>query len=174
MDMDMETKQLSVTIAAKEDEKLDFDELTALSDEVMDRISDIDGIETIGATAGGSSTMSLMSSSTDSVSMYIILDEDSDVSSSEVADQIAEKTKDMDCDISTDTSSMDMTSYFGSGISVKIKGSDLDKLQDIAADVAQILEDTEGVIDIDDGLNDTTAELKITVEIGRASCRERV
>lgn len=164
MDMDMETKQLSVTIAAKEDEKLDFDELTALSDEVMDRISDIDGIETIGATAGGSSTMSLMSSSTDSVSMYIILDEDSDVSSSEVADQIAEKTKDMDCDISTDTSSMDMTSYFGSGISVKIKGSDLDKLQDIAADVAQILEDTEGVIDIDDGLNDTTAELKITVD----------
>ena len=84
--------------------------------------------------------------------------------SSEVADQIAEKTKDMDCDISTDTSSMDMTSYFGSGISVKIKGSDLDKLQDIAADVAQILEDTEGVIDIDDGLNDTTAELKITVD----------
>ena len=108
--------------------------------------------------------MSLMSSSTDSVSMYIILDEDSDVSSSEVADQIAEKTKDMDCDISTDTSSMDMTSYFGSGISVKIKGSDLDRLQDIAADVAQILEDTEGVIDIDDGLNDTTAELKITVD----------
>ncbi len=164
MDMDMETNQLSVTIAPKEDEKLDFDELTALSDEVMDRISDIDGIETIGATAGGSSTMSLMSSSTDSVSMYIILDEDSGVSSSEVADQIAEKTKDMDCDISTDTSSMDMTSYFGSGISVKIKGNDLDKLQDIAADVSKILEDTEGVIDIDDGLDDTTAELKITVD----------
>lgn len=164
MDMDMETNQLSVTIAPKEDEKLDFDELTALSDEVMDRISDIDGIETIGATAGGSSTMSLMSSSTDSVSMYIILDEDSGVSSSEVADQIAEKTKDMDCDISTDTSSMDMTSYFGSGISVKIKGSDLDKLQDIAAEVSKILEDTEGVIDIDDGLDDTTAELKLTVD----------
>ena len=37
----------------------------------MDKISDIKGIDTIGATAGGSSTMNLMSSGSDSVSMYI-------------------------------------------------------------------------------------------------------
>ena len=41
----------------KDDEKLDFKQLTELSDKVMDKISDIKGIDTIGATAGGSSTM---------------------------------------------------------------------------------------------------------------------
>lgn len=62
MDMDMESDQISLTITAKEDEKLDFDELTAMSDQVIDKISDIKGIDTIGATAGGNSTMSLMNS----------------------------------------------------------------------------------------------------------------
>ena len=169
MDMDMESNQLSVTIAPKEDEKLEFDELTALSDDVIERISDIEGIETIGATAGGSSTMSLMSTSSDSVSMYIILDEESDVTSSEIADQIMEKTADMDCEISTSTSSMDTTAFFGSGISVEIKGNDLEKLQELATKVAETLENTEGIIDIEDGLDETTPELKITVDKEKAA-----
>ena len=169
MDMDMESNQLSVTIAPKEDEKLEFDELTALSDDVIERISDIEGIETIGATAGGSSTMSLMSTSSDSVSMYIILDEESDVTSSEIADQIMEKTADMDCEISTSTSSMDTTAFLGSGISVEIKGNDLEKLQELATKVAETLENTEGIIDIEDGLDETTPELKITVDKEKAA-----
>lgn len=39
MDMDMETNQLSVTISAKEGEKLTFEELTQASDDVIQRIS---------------------------------------------------------------------------------------------------------------------------------------
>ena len=39
MDMDMETNQLSVTISAKEGEKLTFEELTLSSDDVIQRIS---------------------------------------------------------------------------------------------------------------------------------------
>lgn len=88
MDMDMESNQISLTIEAKDDEKLDFKQLTELSDKVMDKISDIKGIDTIGATAGGSSTMNLMSSGSDSVSMYILLDEKLDVSSDKVIDEI--------------------------------------------------------------------------------------
>lgn len=53
---------------------------------------------------------------------------------------------------------------FGSGLSVRIKGNDIDKLQKLAGDVADILKDTNGVTDIDDGLGDTINELKITVD----------
>ena len=60
MDMDMETNQLSVTISAKEGEKLTFEELTQASDDVIQRISKIKGIKTVGAMAGGDSTMNLM------------------------------------------------------------------------------------------------------------------
>ncbi len=55
MDMNMETNQISATISAKEDETLTFDELTEMADEVVEKALTIDGIETIGAMAGGSS-----------------------------------------------------------------------------------------------------------------------
>lgn len=169
MDMDMESDQISLTITAKEDEKLDFDELTAMSDQVIDKISDIKGIDTIGATAGGNSTMSLMNSGTDSVSMYVLLDENKKVSSDDVISEIEDRTKDLDCEVTADSSSMDYSAYFGSGISVKIKGNDIDKLQKLASQVAEVLEGTEGVVDVDDGLKDTTNELKITVDKEKAA-----
>ena len=53
MDMNMETEQLTVTVSAKEDEKLTFEELTERADEVVDKISGISGVDSIGAMAGG-------------------------------------------------------------------------------------------------------------------------
>ncbi len=169
MDMDMETNQLSATVSAKEGESLSFEELKEYSNEIIERISDIEGIDTIGAMMGGSSTTSLLGGGSDSVSMYILLDEDADVSIEEVESEILARTEDMDCVISTSSSSMDYTSYFGSGLSIQIKGNDLDTLQKLAAEVAAILEDTEGTVDIDDGLDNTTPQLSITVDKEKAA-----
>lgn len=170
MDMNMESNQMSVTISAKEDETLDFDELTAASDEVIDRISDIEGIDTIGAMAGGNSTMSMMGGgSTDSVTMYIILDEDSKVKAQDVADEITERTKDMDCLVDAQASAMDMSALMASGLSVQIEGNDLDTLQELAAQVAEVVENTSGTTDVKDGLDNTTPEFKITVDKEKAA-----
>ncbi len=54
-------------------------------------------------------------------------------------------------------------------VSLSIKGNDIDKLQKLAGDVADILKDTNGVTDIDDGLGDTLHELKITVDKEKSS-----
>ena len=170
INMDMETDQLTVTIAAKEDEKLSFEELTEMADEVVDKISTIDAIDTIGAMAGGGGTMSMMSgSSTDSVSLYLILAENRDMSTAEISDEIAALTKDMDCAITTDSSSMDMTSLFGSGLTIEVKGNDIQTLQEIAAEVAQLTEETEGTTDVDDGLDKNTPQLSISVDKERAA-----
>lgn len=169
MDMDMETNQISVSVSAKEGEKLTFQELTKASDQVMERISDIKGIDTVGAMAGGNSTTSLMGGGNDSVSMYILLDEDTDVKVSDVTDAIAEKTKDLDCEVSTNTSSMDYSSYFGSGLSVRIKGNDIETLQKLAGEVADVMKDTKGTIDIDDGMEDSEPQLTISVDKKKAA-----
>lgn len=169
MDMDMETNQISVSVSAKEGEKLTFQELTEASDQVMKRISDIKGIDTIGAMAGGNSTTSLMGGGNDSVSMYILLDEDTDVKVSDVTDAITEKTKDLDCEVSTNTSSMDYSSYFGSGLSVRIKGNDIETLQKLAGKVADVMKDTKGTIDIDDGMEDSEPQLTISVDKKKAA-----
>ena len=169
MDMDMETNQISVSVSAKEGEKLTFQELTEASDQVIERISDIKGIDTVGAMAGGNSTTSLMGGGNDSVSMDILLDEDADVKVSDVTDAIAEKTKDLDCEVSTNTSSMDYSSYFGSGLSVRIKGNDIETLQKLAGEVADVMKDTKGTIDIDDGMEDSEPQLTISVDKKKAA-----
>lgn len=169
MDMDMETNQISVSIAAKEGENLTFDELKDASNEVIDKISDIKGIDTIGASIGGNSTMSLMGGGSDTVTMYVLLDEDSDVSNDEVSAQILDRTKNMDCDVTCDSSSMDYSAYFGQGISARIKGNDIDTLQKLAGEVASLMEDTKGTVDVDDGLDDATPQLTITVNKEKAA-----
>ena len=169
MDMNMETNQISATISAKEDQTLTFDELTEMADEVVEKALTIDGIETIGAMAGGSALSMMGSSSTDSISMYMILDEESEVSSAEVTAQLDELTKDMDCEVTTDTSASDMTALMGSGLTINVKGNDLDKLQEFAGEVAKVVENTEGTVDVDDGLDNTTPSFTISVDKEKAA-----
>lgn len=169
MDMDMETNQLTVTVGPKEDEIYTFEELTDMSDQVLEKISDIEGIETIGAAAGGNSTMSLMSGGSGSVTMYILLDENSNVTTTQVADEIMERTKDMDCLVESSAGSSDFTSYFGNGLSIEIKGNDLDTLQELAADVAKVVAQTEGTVDVEDGLDDTSPQWTISVDKEKAA-----
>lgn len=169
MDMEMESDQLTVTIGPKDEQVLKFDELTELSDEVVQRLSGIEGIDTIGAMAGGGGTMLSMSGGTDSVTLYLILDEESDVSSDAITTQITELTKDLDCAISTDSSASDMSAFLGSGITVQISGNDLDKLQGLAKQVAEVVEQTKGTIDVEDGLDDTTPSFTIHVNKEKAA-----
>lgn len=169
MDMNMETNQISATISVKEDQTFTFGELTEMADEVVEKAMTIDGIETIGAMAGGSALSMMGSSSTDSISMYMILDEESEVSSADVIEQLDELTKDMDCEVTTDTSASDMTSLMGSGLTINVKGNNLDKLQELAGEVAKVVEDTEGTVDVDDGLANTTPSFTISVDKEKAA-----
>ena len=167
MDMNMETEQLTVTVSAKEDEKLTFEELTERADEVVDKISGISGVDSIGAMAGGGGIMS-MGGSTDSVTMYVLID-DSGATGSEITASIQALTADLDCDVNTDSSASDLSSFFGSGISVRVSGKDLDKLQKLAGQIAEVVEKTEGTVDVDDGLGDTTPSFTVKVDKEKAA-----
>ena len=169
MDMDMETNQLTVSIAAKEGERFTFQELTEMSNQVIEKISDIEGVGTIGASAGGDAASSLLGGSSQTVTMYILLDEEAEVTTKEITGKIAERTKDLNCEVSTSSSSMDMTALFGSGLSLQIKGSDLNTLQELAKEAAKILEETEGAIEIEDGLEEATPQWTITVDKEKAA-----
>lgn len=164
MDMKMESGQLSVKVSPKKDVQMTFGELTNLSDQVLEKISNIEGIDTIAATAGGTSTMNLMNANNQTVNLYLLLDEESSRTTDEISAEIQEKTKDVNGIVETNASSMDYTSYFGEGLSVRIKGSDLQTLQELAKKTAAILGKTEGVTDVEDGLDNTAEQLTITVD----------
>ena len=74
----------------------------------MDKISGISGVDSIGAMAGGGGIMSM--GSTDSVTMYVLID-DSGATGSEITASIQALTADLDCDVNTDSSASDMSSF---------------------------------------------------------------
>lgn len=168
MDMNMETNQLTVTVGPKEEQTLTFEELTELSDEVVEKLSGIEGVKTIGAMSGGGMAASV-GGKNETVTMYVLLDEKTDASSSSVARQIEQMTDEMDCAVAVDSSSSDMTALFGSGLTIQIRGNDLDQLQALAKEVAALVEDEEGTVGVDDGLDDTTPSFTVHVDKAKAA-----
>ena len=165
LDMDIEVDQLSMTVAPREDQDITDQELMELCDQVTERVMGIKGIETVGVMMGGNSVLSAFGmGGGQSATYYILLDEKNHRKMGDIQSEIEEKTKDIDCMVTVETASNDTMSMLGSGLTVMVKGRDLDQIREYTEEVVRIMEDTPGVIDIKDGLNDTTPCLKIHVD----------
>ena len=166
---DMESTQMSLTLTTPEGSSLA--DTAKVADEAIKRIETLDDVEDIGAMVSGSNMMSMMGSGSGSdreVSMYVMLKEDKKLSNDELAAVILDQTTDLNCEVSVQTSNMDMSSLGGSGISVMIKGRELDKLKEIASDVADILSSVEGTRNVSDGIEEKTVEMRLVVDKNKA------
>lgn len=166
---DMDSTQISVSIKMPDGSHID--DTTDMSQQIMDKISSIDDVKTVGAMlSSGTASMFGMSGDTDvtSVSMYVILKDDKTHTSQEIAQQINEMCGDMDCTVSASGSSMDMSALGGSGVTVNVKGNDIETLQELAQKVADKLSETEGIAEVDNGMDNPSNELKITVDKEKA------
>ena len=161
---DMSSTQMTATISPKEGQELTDDELQKISDDFVKIVGKIDDVEGVGAMNGSGTMMGMSSSSSsNSMSVYIVLKEDMKHSNKEIAKMIKDDTSSLNCDISVNESTMDMGSMVGSGISIQIKGDDLDKLQDISKDMVDILKNTDGAIDIKSSLDNSEVEQRVSV-----------
>ena len=166
---DMESTQMSLTLTTPEGSSLA--DTAKVADEAIKRIETLDDVEDIGAMVSGSNMMSMMGSGSGSdreVSMYVMLKEDKKLSNDELAAVILDQTADLNCEVSVQTSNMDMSSLGGTGISVMIKGRELDKLKEIASDVADILSSVEGTRNVSDGIEEKTVEMRLVVDKNKA------
>ena len=160
-----DSTQLSVTLEMPKDSKKQ--DARDMSETIIDRITEIEDVDTVGALQSDGSGF-MFGQGGNSVSFYVLLKEDKKLSSKKVANIITNKTKDLKVDIKVNSSNMDMSALGGSGINLIVKGNDLDKLKDIAKDVSKILEKTQGVTEVDNGLGDGNKETKIIVDKEKA------
>lgn len=101
--------------------------------------------------------------------MYLVLKEDRKLSSAGLEKEIKKRTKGIeDCEINISTSSMDMSALGSSGINIRIKGKELDTLQEISADLARQVEKVKGTQNVSDGLQDSDPQYKIIVDKAKA------
>lgn len=160
---DMSSTQMTATISAKEGQEVTQADLESASDEFVNKVKEIRDVQGVGAMTG-SGGLAGSSSSSKSVSVYIVLKEDMKHTNKEIAKMIKEKTKSLDYDIQVNESAMDTGSMIASGISIKIKGDNLDKLQSISEDMTKLLKSVKGVTDIKSDLDNIEVEQRISVD----------
>ena len=165
---DMDSTQLTVSVELDKDATLQ--ETGEVTDKVVAEILSIEDVENVGAMTSAS-TMSMLGGgggSTNATSIYVVTKEEKSMSNEEIADIIKEKTASLPAKISVDTSSMDMSALGGSGITIQVRGRDLDTLRTIAEEVAAVLESVEGTSNVQDGLADSDEELRVRIDRDRA------
>ena len=170
---DMDSTQISMTLTLPKDTPLA--ETAEVTDRVVEKLMEMDEVVDVGAMAS-TSNMGMLTgggnSSTNVTSLYISLREDKERDNLEIARDIEINISDIletaQAEAAIETSTMDMSALGGSGITVQIKGRELDTLQEIARDVAAIVESVEGTVDVSDGLEESTGELRIIIDRNKA------
>lgn len=165
---DMDSTQLTVNVQLSQEATLA--ETGELTDQVVERILEIEDVANVGAMSSSSSTSLLGggSSASNATTIYVVTHEEKNMSNEELGKLIHEKTADLEAEITVETSSMDMSALGGSGITIQVQGRDLDTLQQIAKDVAVVVSGVEGVTNVSDGLGETDEEMRIIVERKKA------
>ena len=166
---EMDSTQMTMSVSMPKDTPLS--ETAEVTDEIVERLMGMEDVADVGAMASTSTMTALTgggNSATNATDLYISLKEDKSKTNKELAADMTEMMKDIceknDAEISIETSNMDMSALGGSGISIQIKGRDLDTLQELAKQVAAIVETVEGTQNVSDGLEESTGELRIIID----------
>ncbi len=164
---EMEAPQMSLNVEMPKGSN--FLEKTHMADMVIERISEIEGIKTIGAfnneSAGG---MFGGGSGDSSTSIYLLLDDSKELDNKRIERDILRKTEDLEADIIISSSNMNMSALGGSGVEILLKGRELDKLQELAIDISKIVENTKGTVDVSAGMEENLSEMRIIVDKEKA------
>lgn len=172
---------ISTTIAVNSD--IPFDKLSNYTDDLAKTIKDSSNeIETVSARFGNSSgMMALISSSSSnvtSISLTIKLKDNhrkaTDYYENNIKDIITkhnstENLKQYEIKKSdiyeseTESSSSSITSFTSSGVSIRVKGYNLEKMEEVAVKLAQIMSEVEGTKKVSTGVVGSDNNLKIYV-----------
>ena len=160
---EMDSPQVSVSIEMPQEATTE--ESRAMCDTVLERILSVEGVSTVGAME----SQSLMGGGS-SLSIYVLLGEERSESSQQIARRIEEATADLDCTVTANGSTMDMSMMTGgSGIRLAVTGDDMDLLRQTAAGLAECLSGVEGVASVSDGQEDSSTEVRVTVDKNKAA-----
>ncbi len=161
----------SVSVSVSMPDTYSWDETCSALDDLYTTLSGVTDVETVGIINNGSSTggdMSLLSMGSGGTNIYLLLKEERTATVDEIASEIREKTKDLPYEVSVSSANMDMSMLSGGDVAIDVYGSDLDDLRRSAQMVADAIGETEGIAEVDNGLGETTGELRIEVDKTKA------
>ncbi len=161
----MGSEQLSMTVVMPAENSSEEDYETA--DEIISKVSEIEGVDTIGGVMTASA--SIGSTSDKDYTFMLLLKEDYFQKNTEIAGEIEKVLEEMPLkDFSVSESNMDMSAMLGSGLQVNISGKDNDKLIEISEDIMKIVGEIDGFEEITNGQEAGDEEVIVTVDKDKA------
>lgn len=161
----MESTQVSMNLEMEKGTSLE--DTAKVADQVMERVGKIPDIEDVGAMVAASDMMGTRVEE-NKVSFYAITKERPSMDNQSLKKKIEEVTKDLDGELTVVMSNMDMSALGNAGISIRIKGKELDQLQKVAGDIKKIVANTKGTQNVLDGTEDHKPEMRIVVDKAKA------
>lgn len=163
---EMDSNQISMTLTMPKDTSVT--DMAALSDEIVGRLETMDDIQDIGAMLNDDST-SMLGGTAGTISIYLTTKEDKSKTNVEIGKDIEVMLADMeDVDIAIQTASMDMSMLSGSGISIQVRGREIDTLKVLAKEIAMVVEGIEGTAEVSNGLEEASSEMRILINRDKA------
>ncbi|NCB32592.1 MAG: acriflavin resistance protein, partial [Erysipelotrichia bacterium] len=159
--------QMTITLSMN-NENSTAKETQAVCDEAAARILSVADVEDVGAMQSGSTALMSTVSTSDTADLYIILKDKRTMSAEEIAEEVKEKTSDLPCTLEISSSVMDMSALGGSGITINLRGSDMDSMYHDAEQIQSALSSAEGIASLTVGDSRTTKEKRITVQKNQA------
>lgn len=162
--MDMPNVSVTVTMP----EGADMDRASNLADQVLQRIDQVEGIDTVGAMMDvGTSSTAGVAQTNYTVTIYITLS-DENASGAAAGREIEQLCQDLPCTVSASSAMMDMSMLTGSGVSLNLYSEDMDALQQAAVKTAETLGGLEGIGEVSNGLEDAAPALHVRVDRNEA------
>nr|WP_304969738.1 efflux RND transporter permease subunit [uncultured Schaedlerella sp.] len=162
----MQSTEISMSVSMPDGTTLA--ETARAADAFAEQIGEIADVEDVGGMAGGSGGLGMGSSATNEVQFYALVSEDRTMSDRKLQKELEKAAQDQGLEINVSMSNMDMSALGSSGISVQIKGNELDTLRRIAGEVAEIVSNVKGTQNVSDGMEEVTRELRIVVDKAKA------
>jgi len=165
--------QIDITISLPNGSELN--ETDNVVKEVEEILKDVEEIDYVYSSVGGGGTgMNMGGSSTNSASMMVMLKnlDQRDRSSFEIADQIRSMVKDVPgAEIGVSPASFMMAGggLAGGGLSISIKGDDIDTLETLSNDFKEIVENVSGTREIETSISEGIPEVRVRIDKDRAS-----
>lgn len=165
----------SVNVMVTVPEDVERAEAYRSADQVMERLLELEGIDSVGI-MDSSSVVSSVGITTGgggrfgSFVCYVTVPEGTSSGTlRRLCREAEERCADLDCTVTAQTSQMmDFTSFSASGLSVAVSGRDLERLTEIAAQVADIIRGVEGFGEVSDGSEDAGDTLRLLIHKDKA------
>lgn len=173
---EMTSTQIQINVSTPDG--LTREESYAMTDDLIEVLLGVDGVDEIGVMDSNASSsmlggLSMGGSGYGDYLFYVVLPENTPASRvNEILSNIDTAVQDHPCTVEASAGSIDdMTSLLGSGLSIKISGSDLTTMEQISKDIEKIVAQVEGYTDIESSFSEGDPTIHLVIDKDKAMAK---